>query len=33
MSPLAFGAVLYDNTDVVTFGDRLVAAPLYCCWS
>jgi len=29
----AFGAVLYDNTDVVPFGDRLVAAPLSCLWS
>lgn len=28
----AFGAVLYDNTDVVPFGDRLVAAPLSCLW-
>ncbi|WP_289297938.1 ATP-binding protein [uncultured Reyranella sp.] len=27
-----FGAVLYDNTDVVPFGDRLVAAPLSCLW-
>ena len=29
----AFGAVLYDNTDVVPFGDRLVAAPLSCLWN
>ena len=29
----AFGAVLYDNTDVVPFGDRLMAAPLSCLWS
>ena len=28
----AFGAVLYDSTDVVPFGDRLVAAPLSCLW-
>ena len=28
----AFGVVLYDNTDVVPFGDRLVAAPLSCLW-
>lgn len=28
----AFGAVLYDNTDVVPFGDRLVAAPLSSLW-
>jgi len=29
----AFGAVLYDSTDVVPFGDRLVAAPLSCLWA
>lgn len=29
----AFGAVLYDNTDVVPFGDRLMAAPLSCLWA
>ena len=29
----AFGVVLYDNTDVVPFGDRLVAAPLSCLWN
>lgn len=29
----AFGAVLYDNTDVVPFGDRLVAAPLSNLWN
>jgi predicted AAA+ superfamily ATPase len=29
----AFGAVLYDNTDVVPFGDRLAAAPLSRLWS
>lgn len=29
----AFGAVLYDNTDVVPFGDRLAAAPLSSLWS
>lgn len=28
----AFGAVLYDSTDVVPFGDRLAAAPLSCLW-
>ncbi len=28
-----FGVVLYDNTDVVPFGDRLVAAPLSCLWN
>lgn len=28
----AFGAVLYDNTDVVPFGDRLAAARLSCLW-
>ena len=28
----AFGAVLYDNTDVVPFGDRLAAAPLSGLW-
>ncbi len=29
----ACGVVLYDNTDVVPFGDRLVAAPLSCLWN
>lgn len=29
----AFGAVLYDNTDVVPFGDRLAAVPLSSLWS
>lgn len=29
----AFGAVLYDGTDVVPFGDGLVAAPLSCLWA
>jgi predicted AAA+ superfamily ATPase len=29
----AFGAVLYDSTDVVPFGDRLAAAPLSCLWA
>jgi len=29
----AFGVVLYDNTDIVPFGDRLAAAPLSCLWS
>ena len=29
----AFGVVLYDNTDVVPFGDRLVTAPLSCLWN
>lgn len=29
----AFGAVLYDNTDVVPFGDRLAAAPLSSLWT
>ncbi|MGZ2504489.1 hypothetical protein ACVINI_005034 [Rhizobium beringeri] len=24
----AFGVVLYDNTDVVPFGDKLAAVPL-----
>ncbi|NSX89104.1 ATP-binding protein [Agrobacterium tumefaciens] len=28
----AFGIVLYDNTDVVPFGDRFAAAPLSCLW-
>ena len=28
----AFGSVLYDGTDVVTFGERLVAVPLSCLW-
>ncbi len=28
----AFGVVLYDNTDVVSFSDRLAAAPLSCLW-
>ena len=29
----AFGVVLYDNADVVPFGDRLAAVPLSCLWS
>ena len=29
----AFGAVLYDNTDVVPFGDRLAAVPLSSLWN
>ena len=29
----AFGVVLYDNTDVVPFGDQLAAAPLSCLWN
>lgn len=29
----AFGVVLYDNTDVVPFSDRLIAAPLSCLWA
>ena len=29
----AFGAVLYDNADVVPFGDRPVAVPLSCLWN
>ena len=29
----AFGVILYDYTDVVPFGDRLVAAPLSCLWN
>lgn len=29
----AFGTVLYDNTEVVPFGDRLTAAPLSCLWN
>ncbi|MBI1246131.1 MAG: DUF4143 domain-containing protein [Alphaproteobacteria bacterium] len=29
----AFGTVLYDNTDVVPFGDRLAAAPLSLLWN
>lgn len=28
----AFGVVLYDNVDVVPFGDRLAAVPLSCLW-
>ena len=28
----AFGAVLYDSTDVVPFGDRLAAAPISTLW-
>ncbi len=28
----AFGVILYDNIDVVPFGNRLVAAPLSCLW-
>ncbi len=29
---LAFGVVLYDSSDVVPFGDKLVAAPLSSLW-
>jgi predicted AAA+ superfamily ATPase len=29
----AFGAVLYDSSDRVPFGDKLVAAPLSCLWN
>ena len=29
----AFGAVLYDSTDVVPFGDRLAAAPISLLWN
>ena len=29
----AFGVVLYDNTDVVPFGDRLLAVPISCLWN
>ncbi|MDG4576590.1 MAG: ATP-binding protein [Defluviicoccus sp.] len=29
----AFGVVLYDSTDVVSFGDRLAAAPLSSLWA
>ena len=29
----AFGAVLYDSSDVVPFGDKLTAAPLSCLWA
>ena len=29
----AYGVVLYDSTDVVSFGDRLAAAPLSCLWA
>ncbi|MEO3435378.1 ATP-binding protein [Inquilinus sp. CAU 1745] len=29
----AFGVVLYDSTDTVPFGDRLVAAPLSTLWA
>jgi len=29
----AFGAVLYDSSDIVPFGDRLAATPLSCLWS
>jgi hypothetical protein len=28
----AFGVVLYDNTDVVPFGDKLAAVPLSSMW-
>jgi len=28
----AFGTVLYDNTDVVPFGEKLAAVPLSCLW-
>lgn len=28
----AYGVVLYDSTDLVPFGDRLVAAPLSALW-
>lgn len=28
----AYGVVLYDSTDHVPFGDKLVAAPLSCLW-
>ncbi|AHG48799.1 hypothetical protein RLEG12_07645 (plasmid) [Rhizobium leguminosarum bv. trifolii CB782] len=28
----AFGIVLYDETDVVPFGDRLAGVPLSCLW-
>jgi len=27
------GVVLYDNTELVPFGDRMVAAPLSCLWA
>lgn len=29
----AYGAVLYDGTDIVPFGDRLAAVPISCLWS
>ena len=29
----AFGVVLYDGSDVVSFGKRLAAAPLSCLWN
>ena len=29
----AFGVVLYDNTELIPFGDRLHAAPLSCLWN
>jgi uncharacterized protein len=29
----AFGVVLYDNVDVVPFGNRLAATPLSCLWA
>ena len=29
----ASGVILYDNTDVVPFGERLVAAPISCLWN
>ena len=28
----AYGVVLYDNTDLVPFGEKLAAAPLSCLW-
>jgi predicted AAA+ superfamily ATPase len=28
----ASGVILYDNTDVIAFGEKLVAAPLSCLW-
>lgn len=29
----AFGAVLYDSSDLISFGNRLAAAPISCLWS
>lgn len=29
----AFGAILYDSTELAPFGERLVAAPLSCLWA